>query len=254
MQCKIVKNIQIGLAAAAIVCAPSVWADQEVSALFDLPIHVSGVVDESGCDNSPGPQVTLGGEIALGGVKARVIFSNNLKGTHTATVVSQFDVDLFLGSVIQIPKQPVLGGVGGNPFIYLQFTDGKGNNLSDEFLLGRCVQGLKVNSDLLGKAIALATVHASDCSNSKGPFITLGGEIILSGLHASIIFRNNVKGTQTAETSRDVTIILDGSTITLPKQPVDGGVGGNPLISLQFLHKDGTPINDPVLLGRCVQL
>ena len=84
MQRKIVKNVQIGLAAAAFVCAPSVWADQEVSALFDLPIHISGVVDESGCDNSPGPQITLGGEIALGNVKARVIFSNNLKGTQAA--------------------------------------------------------------------------------------------------------------------------------------------------------------------------
>jgi hypothetical protein len=41
---------------------------------------------------------------------------------------------------MQFPKQPVLGGVGGNPWIYLQFIDGQGNALSGERLLGRCVQ------------------------------------------------------------------------------------------------------------------
>jgi len=154
-----------------------------------------------------------------------VILSNNLKGTHTTTVVGQFDVDLFLGGTIEIPKQPVLGGVGGNPFIYLQFTDGKGNNLSDEFFLGRCVHGLSVNADLVNKAVALATVQASDCSNHPGPYITLGGQIVLGGLHAKIIFRNNVQGTHTAESVSDVAIIVDG-----------------------------TAIDDPILLGRCVQL
>ncbi|HXJ61467.1 MAG TPA: hypothetical protein VNU68_32905, partial [Verrucomicrobiae bacterium] len=66
--------------------------------------------------------------------------------------------------------------------------------------------------------------------------------------------RNNVKGTHTAEDAREVSLILDGSSITLPKQPVNGGVGGNPLISLQFLDDQGQPIGEPVLLGRCVQL
>jgi hypothetical protein len=247
-------NLPLGIAAAALLCGQVARADQQLNVPFDMSVKVSALVDESGCDNSPGPQITMGGKLSLGGMKARVIFSNNLKGTHTTVVVAQYDVTLFLGADIEIPKQPVDGGVGGNPFIYLQFTDGKGNNLSDEYFLGRCVQGLTVNADLINKAVALATIHASDCSNHKGPYVTLGGEIVLGGLHAKIIFRNNVKGTQTAESSSDVAIILDGTPITLPKQPVLGGVGGNPLISIQFLHMDGSPINDPVLLGRCVQL
>jgi hypothetical protein len=116
------------------------------------------------------------------------------------------------------------------------------------------VQGLHVTSDLLNAALAHANVHAEGCSNHKGPFITLSGDIVLSGLHARFIFRNNVKGTHTAEDSRDIALIMEGSSITLPKQPVLGGVGGNPLISIQFLDGDDQPLCAPILLGRCVQL
>jgi hypothetical protein len=249
------KSIQVALVAIALLCAQASQADQQVSAGFSLPIHVNAVVDESGCENHPGPTITLGGEIKLGGLNARLTFMNNTKGTHTVTVVSEFDVNLLLdGSSIEIPKQPVQGGVGGNPHIYLQFHDGKGTDMSEEFYLGRCVQGLKVSADLLQEAVARADVHADGCSNRKGPFVTLDGELVLGGLHARIIFRNNVKGTHTAEDTRDVTIVLEGSKIVLPKQPVKGGVGGNPIISIQFLHGDGTPIGEPVVLGRCVQL
>jgi hypothetical protein len=99
-----------------------------------------------------------------------------------------------------------------------------------------------------------AIVDESGCNNSPGPQISLGGDIHLGGLAARVIFSNNRKGTHTAEDTRDIAIILDGSSITLPKQPVNGGVGGNPLISIQFLNGKGEPIGDPVLLGRCVQL
>jgi len=44
------------------------------------------------------------------------------------------------GQSITFAKQPSLGGTGGNPWIYLQFLDGKGGALTDPVLLGRCVQ------------------------------------------------------------------------------------------------------------------
>jgi len=250
--CTYLKAVAAGL---ALLSFNAVRADQQVTTAFTLPMHVNATVDESDCQNSHGPTITMSGDIHLGGLKMRLILQNNAKGTHTTTVVSQMDVVLLpLGGTITIPKQPVLGGVGGNPYIYLQFHDGEGNNLSDEFFLGRCVQGLKVNPDLLAAAIADADIHVENCSNKGGPYITIGGDITMSGLHARLIFRNNVKGTHTAEAETDVAIILAGSTITIPKQPVLGGVGGNPLISIQFLNGDGTPINAPQLLGRCNQL
>jgi len=255
MKTNYAKSIQASLASIALLCASVSQADQQISTAFSLPIQVNAVVDETGCENHPGPTITLSGAISLGGFNARVIFMNNAMGTHTATVVREFDVTLLpAGSTIEIPKQPVKGGVGGNPHIYLQFHDGNGNDLSQEFYLGRCVQGLKVSADLLQEVMAHTGVHADGCSNRKGPFITLGGDLVLGGVHARIIFRNNVKGTHTAEETRDISIVAEGSKIVLPKQPLKGGVGGNPIISIQLLHGDGTPIDEPVVLGRCVQL
>jgi hypothetical protein len=246
----------IGLLALINLGAVTLQADQQISAQFNMPMHITALVNESGCDNSPGPQITLEGEIALGGMQVQLTFANNVKGTHTTQVTSQTTVVLVpLGDSIVIPKQPVLGGVGGNPYIWVQFYNAQGN-LSDEIFLGRCVQGLRLNQDCLNAALAGLLVTASDCSNNPGPYITFGGGLTLSGLNARFIFRNNLKGTHTAvvESTANVTIIPDGTPIVIPKQPVLGGSGGNPLIWIQLLQGNGTPIGDPYFLGRCVQL
>lgn len=230
-------------------------ANQTLIAPFSMPMQVNATVNSVGCNNSGGPEVTLDGEISLGGLRVKLIFKNNKKGTHTATVVTTRDVVLIpLGGSITIPKQPVRGGVGGNPFIYIQFHDGNGNDLTEEALLGRCVQGLSISPELLSEVIASTDLEISGCSNKGGPFINVGGTLTLSGLHARLIFRNNVKGTHTAEVTRDVTLVLEGSTITIPKQPVRGGAGGNPIICIQFLQGNGDPIGEPITLGRCNQL
>jgi hypothetical protein len=148
----------------------------------------------------------------------------------------------------------VLGGVGGNPYIYMQFFDGKDCALTEELYLGRCVQGLSLEGDFLNDVLGSTTVHADGCSNHPGPVITMGGQITLSGLKARIIFRNNAKGTHAAETYTDVNLIIEGTPVTIPKSPHQGGAGGNPLILLQFLQCDETPIGDMFFLGRCNQL
>jgi hypothetical protein len=229
-------------------------ADQ-ITEPFPLPVRVNLTVNETDCNNSPGPWITLSGDVRLGGLTMRMIFQNNVKGTHRADAISHTDVTLIpLGESIRIPKQPVRGGVGGNPHIWLQLHDGEGNNLTGEYYLGRCVQGLTLASDVVIAALAEVDIHAEDCSNNPGPFITLGGDITMGGLHARIIFRNNVKGTHTAQSQVNVALINSGMNITIPKQPVLGGVGGNPLIYFQLLNGDGSAMDDPVLLGRCVQL
>lgn len=231
-----------------------VQAQVTVRKSFNMPLQVNGTVTASECDNRGGPEVTLDGEINLGGLGVQLIFKNNVKGTHTASVTSTSVVVLALGESITIPKQPVRGGAGGNPHILIQFHDGAGNDLTEEVYLGRCVQGLEITPDFLNTVIAAAEIDASDCSNSGGPWITVGGTITFSGLHARIIFRNNLQGTHEADVERDVTLIARGSKVTIPKQPVRGGAGGNPIIYFRFLHGDGTPIGEPVKLGRCVQL
>jgi hypothetical protein len=237
-----------------IVSVSVAQAQVTVSKTVGLPTQVNGSVTATDCENSGGPEVTLDGEISLGGLQANLIFQNNVKGTHTATVKTTNNVVLALGESITIPKQPVRGGAGGNPHILIQFIDGAGAELSDEIYLGRCVQGLEISPELLSSVVASAEIDASDCSNAQGPYITIGGTITFSGLHARIIFRNNRQGTHEADVVREVALIVNGSKVTIPKQPVRGGAGGNPIIYFQFLQGDGTPVSAPVKLGRCVQL
>jgi len=240
--------ISLGLGAAR--------AEQVLPVACKMPVHVKCNVNESGCDNSPGPQITLDGAITLGGLGANLVFQNNTKGTHSAIVPTwATNIALLpLGSAIIIPKQPVRGGVGGNPHIYMQFLDGECHALTEELYLGRCVQGLSVEGDFLNDVVGATTVQAAGCRNHPGPVITMGGQIVLSGLKARIIFRNNVKGTHTAEKYSDVDLIIEGTPITIPKSPHQGGAGGNPLILLQFLQYDETPIGDLFFLGRCNQI
>ncbi len=101
---------------------------------------------EGGCDNNPGPYIELYGELTLGGLNGQLIFQNSERGTHKREedVVVERTI-LEEGESIGFYKQPPLGGVGGNPKIYWQWTDSYGNPLSKKYYLGRCVQ--------LGKSI-----------------------------------------------------------------------------------------------------
>lgn len=96
----------------------------------------------SGCANAPGPFVTLEGTVTVASLRAELIFRNNQKGTHETTETASVNVEPLAEEVLTIPKQPVEGGVGGNPFIWMQSWTGGGEALTDEILLGRCVQDL----------------------------------------------------------------------------------------------------------------
>ncbi len=235
----------------------------QFSQSFSMPLGVTTTTEVTGCDNAPGPYITIGGGMRLGGLGTRTTFTNNVKGTHTFADDAHVDATVIpAGESITIPKQPVLGGVGGNPFIWLQLEDGNGRALTGELFLGRCVQGLRSTNaiDFSSLARALATLTVADCANSPGPFITLDGELnVAAGLDAVLIFANNdnpVGGPHRASADNIVTVRLvpPGQVIRFNKQPSQGGVGGNPWIWFNFLSGTGAPIADPALLGRCEQL
>jgi len=251
------RSIRIAVSAGALLAllnSTSVRADQNVVQTFSQPIHTTVNIDESGCQNHPGPTITVNGAIVLGGVQLRLIFQNNVKGTHTTEVTWSGDFELIpLGKSISIPKQPSQGGVGGNPYIWIQFFNKKGNQ-SDEIFLGRCVQGLKLGNDFLNDSIVELLLSFLGCNNHPGPVITIGGNMHLDGLSAKLIFRNNLKGTHTAQAATTVKLIQDGTILTIPKSPHQGGSGGNPLVYVQVLHGNGDPASNVIFLGRCNKL
>jgi hypothetical protein len=96
-------------------------------------------VTSGGCENNPGPFITLDGALTLGGVCARVIFTNNAQFTHVHDEAVTVEVTLIpLGQSIHFVKQPPQGGAGGNPHIFLQFQEEDGTPIGDEIYLGRC--------------------------------------------------------------------------------------------------------------------
>ncbi len=257
----------------AAVSAPR--ADQAVSASFNLPANYVASVSFD-CQNHPGPSITLNeGVITFGGVKGMFTFSNNAKFTHYTDpgVTVDTAVVLDLGTPLSSPKQPshevdpplVGTGVGGNPWIYVLFTDKYGNpvkKLNGDplgwILLGRCVQGAAdINLEFLNAVLAQATiaVEGGSCSNNPGPFIYFEtGSLALSGVDATVAFTNNAKFTHVAkgDASVSIEIIPPDTKFVIPKQPVLGGAGGNPWVYFTFLNGE-----DPVwtwpgqLLGRC---
>ena len=225
-----------------------------------VPMGVDLQTDVAECTNSPGPIVTLSGAVAIGEVTAQLIFRNNnnpVGGPHENIQETTASVTLNTGETIVIPKQPSRGGTGGNPFIWIQFTDGNGNPVTGEIFLGRCVQGLDDVSTTLMLPASVVTEFSAECSNTTDVVTLEGGQITLDGLTANIIFRNNdnpVGGPhENIQTTSSVVLVPLGETITIPKQPVLGGVGGNPFINIRFLDENGNPVSEETFLGRCVQ-
>jgi hypothetical protein len=226
---------------------------------LNFPVKVAFQVDFVDCSNNPGPFIYFSGFASTGGFGVRTIFRNNVKGTHEFD--SEKDIDVSLqpaGTPIIIPKQPSRGGVGGNPYIYVQFEDAHGNPIGDEIFIGRCVQGssFKGSQQVACTSNTFVNYQVSGCDNNPGPTITFDAGFSLSGINARIIFRNNEKGTHEAivESSTIAQVVQDGTAFSFPKQPVLGGVGGNPWIWTQFTDGNSVALSDEILIGRCVQL
>jgi hypothetical protein len=248
----------IAVAAASALLAAQASATTTISKSFVQSAHLSVNASASGCENHPGPFITLDGGLTFSGLTARIILTNNAKFTHVGSADVSADVQLIpFGQTLTFHKAPPQGGAGGNPWIYFQFTDPNGGGLSPLVLLGRCNQGLSPDAlDLILPQLTNATITAGGCTNSGGPNITLDGALVLGGLNGKIVLTNNAKFTHVASADVVINVVLipEGQSLTFHKQPPLGGAGGNPIIYIQFLGGNGNALTDPIKLGRCNQL
>lgn len=154
-------------------------------------LYMESTIDA--CDNSDGPYITMAGDISLGGLGGKLRVSNYQQGTHVHEEDVIVAVEFLKNSEqIKFNKQPSRGGVGDNPWIYAQFFHDDGQPISDEILLGRCVQGLTPTA--LGFALASAAkvnISGGSCSGQGGTEMRLTGNMKLSGVNASLTFTNN---------------------------------------------------------------
>ncbi len=252
--------------AMSLALAPAARALQMVTTSLSEPMNLQATVSAFDCENSPGPWINFEGAVTLGGMNVQMIFRNNInKDVHTLVEDIETVAGVAAGTTVRIPKQPshpfeggAGTGVGGNPWISMQIVDTNGNPLSGEILLGRCVQGaFSPSIDFSASVIGQAVVETVDCTNNPGPNINVSGSMSVSpGIKARIIFRNQRQAGAPHEAiaMAEVTLFSNGFAFSFPKQPVLGGVGGNPWISVRFADPAGQPIGTETLLGRCVQL
>ena len=193
--------------------------------------------------------------LPISGEHVRVTFKNNVKGTHTVQVVDQLDVEVTpFDEDFEFPKQPVRGGVGGNPWIAVQFESG-GTALTSPIVVGRCVQGTSshVARDIQLPAEMAMMLTALDCSN-KGSSLSLDLSSDDAGLDAVLLFDNNRnKVVHRDEADADVSVSLAGQR-TIRKGGGADGAGGNPLVYAQFVDGTGGALGDEMFLGRCNKL
>ena len=249
----------LSLAVTSLGAVPSAFAVQQVTTSYSMPVQAELTVYEYDCSNAPGPRIAFETSLALGGITVELIFRNyENKDVHTLVEDVEVAGGIAAGTKIVLPKQPVQGGVDGNPFIWVQLVDTNNKPLTSELYLGRCVQGATVSMPFSTPTVATALVSVMDCTNNPGPYIYTEGSLSLyPGIKARFVFRNNdnpVGGPHNADAMVDVSLVSAGYTLKIPKQPVQGGVGGNPWISVAFADGSGQAIGSEYLLGRCVQL
>lgn len=230
-------------------------ADQLVSAPFGMPLKAKGKL-ALGCRNNPGPYIYLSGDIVVISDLGATFHFKNAGGIHEGSAST--DASTILISVgteaVRFDKKGSLPkGIGGNPYIFIQFFDRNGNPLTDQILVGRCVQGGgPIDAEMLVAALVAMLVS---CENNPGPWIHINdGGVTLSGVTATVTLTGGPPGHTESVSSLPVQIVPHGFSVAWPKQPPLGGAGGNPIISAQFWHGSVlNPIGNPVELGRCVQ-
>ncbi len=234
---------------------------------YTVPGHARFELTEAWCDNT-GPHITISSELdILGDQGARITFKNNAKGTKSLTVTGEVTLDVFDTdlSTEGIAKQPPLGGVGGNPFIYFH-PEGGGY-----YYLGRCVQDGKIGAglntgpfaeDLDISAFSDLFIQSLQCT-SRGSKLNVTSDSGTGDVNGWIVFANNDLGRNPPHINDDE--IAASAELTLLQGLSNirrgwgvGGTGGNPLIELATgtLSEAGifTQEGDARQLGRCKNL
>jgi hypothetical protein len=105
---------------------------------FLLDSDVSVDVTAGDCSNHPGPWVTLGGEIRIGGFDVIVRLANKLGPTkHSVSDDTEVSFLIWGDNIAPIPKGGRYGA-GGQPHIFFQWLRHDGATYGEPIYLGRC--------------------------------------------------------------------------------------------------------------------
>jgi hypothetical protein len=248
------RHLLIAILAAAAGCSGS-SPPSMIEQAATVPATVTSTVSAT-C--TAGTTVRVTGELALGGLSAEIILRNNAKGTHEATEEAAASAVLVPADhTLEIPTQTASGQAVADPVLSVQLLDASGQPVGAETVLGPCAAApfTVTSTGAIDVKVAL-TVTVAGCANHPGPTINVDGSVTFAGLQERVIARDGTGGAVvgSATAPLDIVALPAGQTLSVPKQPVRGGVGGNPWISARLVDADGKPLTDEVQVGRCEDL
>jgi len=247
----------LALSAALInACSTGTDGASLASESLTVPAHVTGSLASCSATTT---MLTVDAHIDVAATGLRVVFSNNARFTHEASV----DV------LRQLPILPVTFTVpvptdgatmsSARPWVWLELFTPTGEPIGVPIFLGDCANGattFDVTIDVPADVLVRGAV-TTQCANAPGPTITLDGTLRLDGLRARIVLTGrdvapDVSSVRGDEQDVALLVPLDHSSFEIPKQPVRGGAGGNPWIYLEPIDATGAAIAAPLRIGRCV--
>ncbi len=98
---------------------------------------------------------------------------------------------------------------------------------------------------------SLGSVTIQPSPSDPSHAVELSGQLTLGGVKARLLFRNGrTRGDAPVLATVDTTVIEPGRTVTFARQLPQTGTDGDPSMSFQLLDGAGTPISEPIALGR----
>lgn len=251
------RSLLVGLAVVLIALTGQTVAKDRIQQTFEVPAQLMATIQSTDCSVTPGPKVTLQGNLTVSPIDIEVSFSHLIGAADPQSeVTAKKAVVPANADPTTTPQQSITGAFGGDPYLWLQLTDPKGRPLTSEVFLGRCSEGqFQRTIQLSLPASAFADVSAGDCESSAGPVVALDGRLETSSLHGKVIFRSSNTvgggGPRPAEAAIEMMILPTGPAFQLSPEVLQGGTGGNPLIGARYRLGSGVAIGNEERLGRC---
>ena len=223
--------------------------------MADVELRATVVRHALGAPQAVG--LIMDGSATFGAIAAQVSFRNDPRGLHPYLEAGAAEAVLIEPSfTLPLKRSRVLAPARGDALVALRWFDSDFVPLGLETVLGRLSAApfQTTLSTRLPMAVSFS-VTAIDSGDEGGPTLELSGHWALEkGILAALGFQGEGRrGTPQPEDAAHLVLPV-GSGQTLPERPARGGVGGYPMISVQFRTGVGAPISPEYVLGRCVSL
>ena len=225
---------------------PAIAAPVTKTVTIDVSLQTQLVLEALDCSNSGGNQITIGGsQSGLPQVNGKVTYKSP---SGKPGVWSDGGMLLSAGPQTYLDKRGVNGGVGGNPWIYINGPSGSPT------LLGRCVQDFKANWSL-NRTVTMpvtAVSRALQCSVDASVVEANASTTDMVGTEVTVTFDSkSPDNASTPHPHKDSKAIKFSLTSTggYPMGGKHKGIGGNPDVYLNI--STDTPVGDGMYLGRC---